>query len=45
MSAGKKLKIINHSINAATAVIIPKLEIIEDFEFGLDAAIGVRYQF
>lgn len=29
----------------AYAQVIPKLEIIEDFEFGLDAAIGVRYQF
>lgn len=29
----------------AYAQIIPKLEIVEDFEFGLDAAVGVRYQF
>lgn len=27
------------------AQLIPKLELVEDFEFGLDAAIGVRYQF
>ncbi|UZE96044.1 hypothetical protein [Alkalimarinus alittae] len=25
--------------------VIPELEIVQEFEFGLDAAIGVRYQF